>query len=172
MEPTLRYVLFDWGDTLMAECGPDDVPMADWPVVRAIEGAPETLARLAGSLTLAVCTNAAVSSRSDVERALARVGLHRFISAIFCRHDLQLRKESPEFWQTVLTQLGARADEAVMVGDSLEPDVLSPARAGLRAVWFNAKNAPPPPSLRCPMIRNLGELPALLLPLSDGKAHA
>ncbi|HUJ09876.1 MAG TPA: hypothetical protein VL171_07600 [Verrucomicrobiae bacterium] len=36
--PKLRFVLFDWGDTLMSEAGPVDIPMADWP-----EGARNSL---------------------------------------------------------------------------------------------------------------------------------
>jgi hypothetical protein len=46
MNVKLRFVLFDWGDTLMSEDGPLDIPMADWPEVRAIDGAGEVLSLL------------------------------------------------------------------------------------------------------------------------------
>src|SRR5438067_129959 len=50
----LRWVLFDWGDTLMSEDGPADLPMALWPEVRVLDGAAETLAALAARFRLGV----------------------------------------------------------------------------------------------------------------------
>src|SRR6059058_3744380 len=56
-----RWVLFDWGGTLMSEEGPADIPMALWPEVRAIDGAKETLALLSPHFRVGVATNASVS---------------------------------------------------------------------------------------------------------------
>lgn len=61
-------LLFDWGDTLMSEEGPQDITMADWPEVRAIDGAQGVLAALAPHCKLGVATNATVSKRSDIRR--------------------------------------------------------------------------------------------------------
>jgi len=157
-----RHILFDWGDTLMSEDGPVDITMAAWPEVRAIAGARDVLARLHTRHTLAVCTNATVSRRADIERALARVDLCPFIQAIFCRTELGHRKEDPAFWEAVLARLGAAPHEVVMVGDTLEPDVLAPRRSGLSAVWFNWKRAPEPAVVAFPVIHRLDELPTLL----------
>lgn len=157
-----RFVLFDWGDTLMSEDGPTDVTMADWRTVQAIHGAAEVLRRLHLNHTLAVCTNATVSRRPDIERALKRVGLGRYITAIFCHTELGHRKEEPAFWHAVLTRLGAQPAEAVMVGDTLEPDVLAPLRNGIPSVWFNWKRAPEPAVIGFPVIYRLENLPPLL----------
>ena len=69
----LAWVLFDWGDTLMSEDGPADTPMALWPEVRVIDGAAAVLAALAPRYRIAVATNATVSDRTSIRRALARV---------------------------------------------------------------------------------------------------
>lgn len=161
-EASIRFVLFDWGDTLMSEAGPEDVPMADWAEVSAIEGARETIESLARRYTLAICTNATVSRRGDIERALARVGLLSFISEIFCYTELGLKKDQPEFWHAVLARLNAKPGEALMIGDSIEQDVLGPRRAGIRAVWFNWKAQAPSAGIDSPAIRALSELPRLL----------
>jgi FMN phosphatase YigB (HAD superfamily) len=159
----LRFVFLDWGDTLMAERGgPDDVPMAFWPEVRAIEGAAETLALLASRYTLAIATNASVSRKDDIRRALTRVGLAGCIAHIFCYTELGRRKDEPEFWEAALNQLEAGRAEVVMVGDSLEQDVLAPRRFGIRSVWFNWKNQSAPGQPIAPVIHHLSELPALL----------
>jgi putative hydrolase of the HAD superfamily len=158
----LQFILLDWGDTLMSEDGPVDIPMADWPTVRTMDGALEVITALGRSYRLAIATNATVSSRADIVRALARVGLTQFVSEIFCYTELGHKKDEPEFWQIVLARLGARSDEVVMVGDSLEQDVLSPCRAGLPAIWLNWKRANEDAAGDVPIIHSLRELPNML----------
>lgn len=132
-----QWVLFDWGGTLMSEEGPLDMPMAQWPEVKAIEGAGETLTALSARHHLAVATNATVSKRPDIERALERVSLLKPVERIFCFTELGYRKDSAEFWAHVVESLGVRASDIAMVGDSLEQDVLGPRRWGVHAIWFN-----------------------------------
>jgi FMN phosphatase YigB (HAD superfamily) len=158
----LRVVLFDWGDTLMSEDGPLDIPMADWPEVRSIDGAGEVLSLLSKSYRISIATNATVSKKRDVVRALERVGLNAFIDAIFCFTELGHKKSEPEFWDAVLARLGAQKDELIMIGDSLEQDVLGPMRVGIRAIWFNWKQESfsGPPSIRS--VRSLRDVPAAI----------
>jgi aminoglycoside 6'-N-acetyltransferase I len=130
-------VCFDWGDTLMVDDGPTGVPMERWSTVTAVPGAPECLAALHGRVPLCIATNAEQSDRSMIARALERVELDRFIDRIFCFADVGFRKGHPEFWHAVGAELGLPPVEIVMIGDSLEHDVLAPARAGVQTVWFS-----------------------------------
>lgn len=154
----LRWVLFDWGGTLMVEDGPADLPMALWPEVRAVDGAAETLATLSRDLCLGVATNASVSSPDQVERALARVALAPFLTAFFCYRELGSRKSEPAFWDAVVARLGVGRDEILMVGDDLAEDVHGPRRSGIDAVWLTREAAPP----GVVAIERLAELPALI----------
>lgn len=167
----LKYVVFDWGDTLMSESGPQEISMADWPTVQVIEGAQSVLAELALRYTLAVATNATVSKRSDIARALKRAALADSIGEIFCYTEIGSKKDDPRFWQIVLQRLGAHADEVLMVGDSLEQDVYGPKKAGIRAIWFNWKREPRPSNDDITEILRLDELPSLLAKHSDAR-HA
>jgi aminoglycoside 6'-N-acetyltransferase I len=146
----------------MSEAGPVDIPMADWPEVRAIDGASEVLSLLSKRYRIAIATNATVSKKSDVVHALGRVGLNAFIEEIFCFTELGHKKSEPGFWDAVLTRLGAQKNELIMIGDSLEQDVLGPMRVGIRAIWFNWKQESfsGAPSIRS--IRALRELPAAI----------
>lgn len=162
MNTKLRFVIFDWGDTLMSEAGPLDIPMADWPEVRTIDGAHEVLTQLAKSYRVAIATNATVSKKPDVVRALERVGLNAFIDDIFCFTELRYKKSEPEFWDAVLTRLGAQKDELVMIGDSLEQDVFGPMRVGIHAIWFNWKQESYSGALSLQSVRSLEELPAAI----------
>ena len=158
----VRAVCFDWGGTLMSEDGPDDRPMAVWPTVRAIDGAAETLAALHGRFPLSIATNASISTRPQIERALARAGLLRYVAEIFCFTELGVRKESPAFWRIVSQSLGVAAAELAMIGDSLEPDVLAPRRAGIQAVWFNEGGRRPAPAEPAPAVARLIDFATLL----------
>lgn len=158
----VQAICFDWGGTLMSDDGPADRPMALWPEVRTTSGAATTLAALQHIGPLCIATNASMSHRPMVERALARGGLLHYFSHVFCATDLGARKESPGFWAAVTAALGCAPQHVAMVGDSLEADVLAPQRFGVRAVWFNegGRQAPPPASV--PTITRLSELVAML----------
>jgi FMN phosphatase YigB (HAD superfamily) len=160
----LSAILFDWGGTLMSEDGPADAPMAQWPEVRAIEGAAALLAALAPRYRIGVATNATVSDRSSIVRALARVDLAAFVSEIFCFRDLGVRKSDARFWDAVTERLALPRAQLLMVGDDLDNDVLAPRRAGIAAVWFNPAHAAAP--VPVPTIDRLEQL----LPLVVG-AH-
>lgn len=50
--------------------------------------------------------------------------------------EIGLPKSDPGFYREAVARLGYRPDEAVMVGDSYENDVVAAKRAGLKAVRF------------------------------------
>ncbi|MBF5006124.1 HAD family hydrolase [Diaphorobacter caeni] len=134
-------ICFDWGGTLMAEGGPEELPMAQWPEVRRIDGALEVLARLeAEGERISIATNASVSTKPLIGKALERGGLRRFIENIFCYTDIGFRKSEPQFWRAVQARSGlADLSRVAMIGDSLEQDVLAPLRHGVgRAIWLHA----------------------------------
>ncbi len=158
----LRWVLFDWGDTLMREDGPADLPMALWPEVQAVADAAEVLAQLTRCYRVGVATNAALSDRPMIERALARASLLAHVSEVFSFRELGVRKAEPAFWEAVMARLGVGRDDLLMIGDDLVQDVEGPRACGISAIWFNWKRAPGPPGLDVPVIERLADLPAIL----------
>jgi HAD superfamily hydrolase (TIGR01509 family) len=155
-----RWVLFDWGGTLMSEEGPVDVPMALWPEVHAMEGARETLAMLAPRYRLGVATNASVSPRNLIELALGRVGLRELVDDVFCYTDIGARKDEDAFWRAVMERCGVEPSDVVMIGDSYEQDVLAPRSFGLHAILYSPGGAMPPAAV--PVARTLPETVALV----------
>jgi len=146
----------------MADDGPDDVPMALWPEVRPIDGARAMLAELAPRYRIAVATNASASDGALVRRALERVSLAEHVSAVFCSRDIGSKKDTARFWEAVASGLGVRLADLVMLGDSLEQDVLAPSRFGVRTIWFNPNGVPVPSGLAAPVARRLADVPGLL----------
>lgn len=157
-------VCFDWGGTLMSEAGPEELPMGMWPEVSAIPGARECLAALHGFAPLCIATNATVSRRPMIERALARVGLCDYIAGIFCYTELGHRKSEPGFWRAVESALQVPLARIAMIGDSLEHDVLAPRMFGVQAVWFNEGGARTQADAGVPEVRSLVEYAELVRP--------
>lgn len=142
----------------MSEDGPEDISMALWPEVKAIVGAQETLAALVPIHRIAVATNATVSKRKMIEVALERVSLLRYVSEIFCFTEIGFRKDSPEFWDKVLSTLRVDAGDVAMVGDSLEHDVIAPRRCGIFSVWFNENHRQNADAHGLPTIQKLSDV--------------
>ena len=113
--------------------------MVNWPKVQAVNGAWNTLDRLSKIYPCYVATNAEDSSAIEVQAALARADLDRFISGIFTKTEIGFRKSNPEFYRSISSRLNVPPGQMIMIGDDFEQDVLSAHRAGLFTVWLNSK---------------------------------
>lgn len=158
----VRCLLFDWGDTVMRVFPEHRGPMSTWPRVEAVDGIKEALTELRPGWTIALATNAADSDEEEIRSALARVDLERLIDRVYCYRGVGHRKSEPAYFDFVLADLGIEPNDAVMIGDDLEADVLSANRAGIRAIWFHANPEERDSGSGHPVIHDLRELPKAL----------
>jgi putative hydrolase of the HAD superfamily len=131
--------LFDWGDTLMVDTPGMDGKMCEWLVVSAVDGALPALQHLSKTAQICIATGAVDSSEEDVKKALARVGLHRYISTYYCPDNLGCAKGSPEFLATIVGCLDRPVERIAMVGDSLEKDIIPAAKIGMQTIWLSSQ---------------------------------
>jgi HAD superfamily hydrolase (TIGR01549 family) len=104
----------------------------------------------------------AVVSNWDCElpEELERLGIADRFEAVAVSALVGARKPSPGLFHWVLGRMGVAADRAVHCGDQPEPDCLGARQAGVRAVIVD--RAGRHAEARCPRIRALTDLPALL----------
>lgn len=131
------WILFDWGDTLMRVYPEYNGPMVSWPHVEAIPGAADAMSALSGTYHLALATNAEDSEESQIQQALARVGLAQWIEQIFCTKRLGSRKPQPEYFHAIAKHLNTTPNQMVMIGDSFVNDIQGALKVGLRGIWLN-----------------------------------
>ena len=139
--PSPRYstVLFDWGDTVMRDYPEIITPMVEWETVEVIDGVAELLAWLhASGRRIVLATSAQISDEGQIRGALARGGLDRYFSRIFCFKNTNLPK-GEAFYRHILDDLHVPASDVMMVGDGFEKDVQIPNSLGMFAVWFNPR---------------------------------
>lgn len=156
-------VLFDWGDTLMRDFPELTGPMATWPSIETCAHAPEALAALRSKgWLIALATNAADSSESEIWDALRRAGLDRLLDRVYCFGNVGHRKPSPRFFDFVVHDLGLPRSAVVMVGDDFDIDVAGANAAGVRAIWLAPGSAPDRVGEMHCTIRDLADLPSVL----------
>jgi len=90
------------------------------------------LGLLKRGLKLAVVSDA---PRHQVWLRLASLQLHNLFDVVVTFDDTNARKPSPEPFRMALSRLGCGADEALMVGDWAERDVVGAAQVGIRTVF-------------------------------------
>jgi len=132
-----KVYLFDWGDTLMIDFPGVPGKMCDWEKVEAVDGAEEALRHLSASSKIYIATGAKESTESEIEAALQRVGLEKYISGYFCQANIGEEKGSSLFLSKVLKQLKRHAKEVTVVGDSLKFDIQPALALGINAVWLS-----------------------------------
>jgi putative hydrolase of the HAD superfamily len=74
-----------------------------------------------------------------VEQLLQRFGLDQQLDAAVLSFQSGLLKTDPRMFEAILGRLGAKPDEALMVGDSVESDMVGAENAGVRGILIDRK---------------------------------
>jgi YjjG family noncanonical pyrimidine nucleotidase len=115
---------------------------------RAIVGAEALLEAIRQRARVAIVSNNMLEEQKE-KLAFCRLAAH--VDVLVVSEEAGVSKPEPEIFRIALDRMGARPEDAVMVGDSWEADVVGARRSGIRAVWFNPQRRPAPdPSHRVP----------------------
>jgi HAD superfamily hydrolase (TIGR01662 family) len=83
--------------------------------------------------------------------------------------DYGVMKPHPPIFQRALSLMDVRADEAVMVGDSVSHDVNGARRVGMRPILVVRGGATPVVGDDVTVVRSLAELPELVAPAASAR---
>jgi putative hydrolase of the HAD superfamily len=137
-----------WADALVA-LGAD--PAQSQKVVRRyidtqrrghplIPGVMEAVRCVARTLRTGVLTN----GPPDIQRLkLSQTGLDAVLEAVVISGEIGFGKPDAAAFSLILDQLGTRATDTVMIGDSSERDIRGSLNIGMRAVWVSHGRRPP-----------------------------
>lgn len=92
---------------------------------------------------------------------LERCGLLPYVDALITSEDVGVTKPDARIFASALAAARARADEAVMIGDSWLTDVAGARAAGVRAVWLNRAGLVAPESHGSDVVAELQSLEPL-----------
>ncbi|MGW4464872.1 HAD family hydrolase [Micromonospora sp. NPDC004704] len=131
--------------------------------VRYLDGLAELLAVLGRDHRLAVVSN--THDLRLVPDHLDALGVRSLMTAVVLSVEVGWRKPHPAIYESTLSELGIRPDEAVFVGDSYRADFEGPERAGIRSFLIDPDRRTPVPADR--RLDSIFDLPAALLHLGS-----
>ncbi|MYH68072.1 MAG: HAD family hydrolase [Dehalococcoidia bacterium] len=107
--------------------------------IKLFPDATDTLQRLKDSgVRLGLLTNGNSASQRG---KIARFGLEPFFDHIQIEEEFGLGKPEARAFRNALARLDAEAEDAWMVGDNLEADILGAQQVGVHAIWMDADRA-------------------------------
>jgi putative hydrolase of the HAD superfamily len=72
----------------------------------------------------------------NLPRLVQEAGLAGTVDAVVCSAIEGIKKPDPAMFRLALARLGAAADEAAMIGDSLGNDIVPAKQLGLTTIWL------------------------------------
>lgn len=100
--------------------------------------AAETLAKLKSEgYRTGIFSNA--GDDRDVQELIDGFGLRVHLDFVLTSAACFYRKPHPRAFEIALAQWNATPDEAAMIGDSLEADILGAGRAGMTSIWITRR---------------------------------
>jgi len=73
----------------------------------------------------------------EQDEKLATFGLWPHVDVLVTSEECRTTKPDPAIFRVALERLGVAADEAAMVGDSWQNDIVGATQCGIRAIWLN-----------------------------------
>ncbi len=70
----------------------------------------------------------------SIEEILEKYDLTKYFDAIILSYNVRMLKSNPRIFQRVMEEVGATKEEMVMVGDSIESDIIGAKKAGVDAL--------------------------------------
>jgi putative hydrolase of the HAD superfamily len=83
------------------------------------------------------------SSSWDLNNLIDNYDLRKYFSSILISAEEGIRKPNPKIFHKAADQVGLSINAAVMVGDTLEADILGAHNAGIPGIWISRRKSRP-----------------------------
>jgi putative hydrolase of the HAD superfamily len=134
----IEAICFDLGDTLAAEETTVRDSSGKAVTARVIEGALEVLEaiRKKGYRTAMIANG----NSANIRNIIQATGLRDYFDSIVISEEVGIEKPYQRIFEVALAQLGVKPENAVMVGNKIDADILGANRIGMKSVWFRWNN--------------------------------
>ncbi len=140
MDNNIKYLFFDWGDTLMADYPQYSGAMVTWPQITPMKGVVEFLPKLSEKYKCVVVSNAVESDAALMKQAFEKVHLDNYFYLFITSKELGAKKPEPSFFKNALLRIGANTDEVIMIGNDYLRDIESAKAVGLGTILISDKD--------------------------------
>ena len=131
----IKAVCFDLGDTLVAEETVIHNSSGQAVTANVVADAIEVLSSIRkDGYKTAIIANA---NSVDARNIIATCDFEDYFDVIVISEEAGIEKPDKEIFQLALDKLGLEAENAVMVGNRIDADILGANKIGMKSVWFN-----------------------------------
>ena len=161
----IEAICFDLGDTLVAEETVIHNSCGQAITARVIEGVFDILETMRKDrYRIGMIAN---GDSTGARNIINSTGLQDYFDAIIISEEVGIEKPDKRVFQVALDKLGVEAENAVMVGNRIDADIVGANRIGMKSVWFRWNDRyeeiigseDEKPNF---MIKSLSELPGIL----------
>jgi len=134
----IEAVCFDLGDTLVAEETVIHNSLGQAITANPVKGALDVLETVKrGGYKIALIANVdSIDARTIIETC----GLEDYFDAIVISEEVGIEKPAREIFQIALDRLEVKAENAIMVSNRIDVDIVGANRIGMKSVWFKWNN--------------------------------
>jgi putative hydrolase of the HAD superfamily len=130
----IEAICFDLGDTLVAEETTVYDSSGQAVTARVIEGVSEVLKAIRKEgYRIAMIAN---GNSTSIRNIIQNTGLQDYFDSVVISEETGIEKPYQRIFKVALAKLGVRPENAVMVGNRIDADILGANRAGMKSVWF------------------------------------
>ncbi len=130
----IEAICFDLGDTLVAEETVIHNSCGQTITARVIEGVFEVLETMRkDGYRIAMIAN---GDSAGARNVIATCGLEDYFNVVVISEEVGTEKPDKQVFQVALDKLGVEAENAVMVGNRIDADIVGANRIGMKSVWF------------------------------------
>ena len=130
----IEAICFDLGDTLIAEETVIHDSVGQALTADIVEGTFEILdnIRKSGCKLALIANDDSVSARNIIKTT----GLEDYFDVIVISEELGVEKPDQEIFVAALAKLGVKPENAVMVGNRIDSDIIGANRVGMKSILF------------------------------------
>lgn len=100
-----------------------------------VDGAEDILKYLSEKYPIYTASNA---SKAQQKQRLEKTGLMKYITEMFTSEDIGFQKPAKEFFYFCIREMyPLHAEDVVMIGDSVDADIIGAKNFGIKSIWFD-----------------------------------
>jgi putative hydrolase of the HAD superfamily len=136
----IRWILFDWGDTLMFDNPDYEDEMYKWPQITLMPGVAETLPTITNKYQCAVVSNAFYSNADTMKKAFDRMKIDNHFKLYITSKEIGYKKPDERFFTHIADLLETPLHTLCMIGNDYEKDIVTPKKLGMKTILVTSLN--------------------------------
>jgi len=130
----IKAIFMDFGDTVVVE--EEGKKLSDMKL-EPVKGVGKFLEEFSSKIPIIIISNTIHSREGDILKLLKELGFLNYIRKVVTSLDFGVEKPDPRIYQSALSLLELAPEEAIMIGDRIDTDILGAKEAGMKSIHLH-----------------------------------